>query len=346
MQESGQMLEFAWPWLLLALPLPLLMRWLPARETAEPALKVPFFNALQSLGIKTANRSRKGFSRLTLWLLWALCLLAAADPRWVGEAQSMPYSGRDLMLAVDISVSMLEVDMVPPGVTSMQFQNNRNYTRLHAVKDVVGDFMQRRRGDRLGLILFADSAYLQAPLSHDIVTVNQLLQETEIGFAGRMTAIGDAIGLAIKQLKDNPANSRRLILMSDGENNAGRLLPEEAAQKAAELGIVIYTIAFGAEEIIVQGRRGPRRINPSKDIDVRTLQQIAELTGGQYFRARSTQELQDIHRQLDLLEPLEVDTLTVRPITSLFYWPLALALILSVLMTLVYLWQSRGASHA
>ena len=340
------MLEFAWPWLLLALPLPLLMRLLPARESAEPALKVPFFSALKSLGEKTARASRKRLSRLCLWLIWALCVLAAADPRWVGEAESMPYTGRDLMLAVDISLSMLEVDMQPPGVTTMQFQNNSDYTRLHAVKDVVGDFMQRRRGDRLGLILFADNAYLQAPLSHDTATVNQLLQEAQIGFAGRMTAIGDAIGLAIKQLKDNPANSRRLILMSDGENNAGTLDPREAAQKAAELGIVIYTIAFGAEEMIVQGRRGPERINPSRDIDERTLQQIAETTGGQYFRARSTEELEEVHHQLDRLEPLEVDTLKVRPITSLFHWPLGLALLLSALFALARLWPAREVSHA
>lgn len=336
------MFELAWPWLLAALPLPLVMRFLPQRQSVEPALKVPFFRSLADLSDNRSASRRKPLSRLGLWLIWALCLLAAADPRWVGEAESMPYSGRDMMLAVDLSYSMLEVDMLPPGVTDMQFQNKQDYNRLDAVKDVVGDFMVRRKGDRLGLILFADNAYLQAPLSHDSATVNQLLQEAEIGFAGRMTAIGDAIGLAVKHLKDNPANSRRVILMSDGENNAGKLDPLAAAEKAAELGIVIYTIAFGADEIIVQGRHGPERVNPSRDLDEKTLRDIAERTGGQYFRARSTEELDNIHRQLDRLEPLEVDTLMVRPVTSLFYWPLALALFLSLCMALSSVWRNRS----
>ncbi|HEY7886304.1 MAG TPA: VWA domain-containing protein [Cellvibrionaceae bacterium] len=334
------MFELAWPWLLILLPLPLLMRFLPAKKNREPALKVPFFNALNSISAVTGGQRRRPFGHLCLWLIWALCVLAASDPRWVGEPESVPFSGRDLMLAVDLSASMLETDMVPPGVTTMQFQNQQ-YTRLDAVKDVIGDFVTRRQGDRLGLILFADNAYLQAPLSHDSAAVNQLLQESFIGLAGRMTAIGDALGLAIKHLKDNPTNSLRLILLSDGENNAGVIDPVNAAEKARELGIVVYTIAFGADDMIVQTTRGPRRHNPSRDLDEQTLQRIAELTGGQYFRARSTEELHEIHQTIDQLEPVELDQLLVRPIISLFYWPLGAALILSLLLALARLWLNK-----
>ena len=330
------MFEFGWLWLLALLPAPLLIRFLPARQQQEAALQVPFFDQVNELSIKHQTRSTNRFHYLLLWLIWALCVIAAADPKWLGEAKSLPYTGRDLMLAVDISKSMDEKDMLPPGVTSMQFQN-RSYNRLDAVKAVIGDFAEQRQGDRLGLILFADQAYLQAPLTYDTATVNQLLQESQIGFAGSATAIGDALGLAIKRLKDRPEGSRRIILLSDGANTAGQTEPLEAAQKARDMGVKIYTIGFGADEQIVQTAFGPRRYNPSRDLDEKALQEIAELSGGQYFRARSTEELELIHKRLDTLEPIELDELKVRPSKRLFYWPLGLALTLALLLALTFI---------
>lgn len=331
------MFELGYPWLLLLLPLPLLMRWVKPIAMDTTAIKVPFYQQLQT--IHPGHQSRPGSPRSywLMWLIWSLLVVAASDPLWVGKPAGIPYSGRDMMLAVDLSKSMLTPDMQPPGVVPMQFQNKRDYTRMDAVKDVVGDFIERRSGDRIGLILFADQAYLQAPLSRDVVTVNQLLQEAQVGFAGSATAIGDALGLAIKRLQDRPEGSRRIILLSDGANTAGESNPIDAANVAANLGVKIYTIAFGATDQM----QGLRRLFYGNEVDTQTLQTIARMTGGEFFRAESTEELEQIHQQLDKLEPLELDELKVRPVLRLFFWPLGLALLLSWLLALSKIhWQS------
>ncbi|WP_020209743.1 VWA domain-containing protein [Gilvimarinus chinensis] len=333
------MFEFGLLWLLLLLPAPLLMRWVKPKADSAPAIKVPFYNSAAALaGSGQIKRKRVG-KNLTLWVIWCLLVVAAADPRWIGEAQSQPYSGRDMMMAVDISRSMEIRDMLPPGIVAMQFQNGEPINRLVAVKAVVGDFVQQRKGDRLGLILFGDQAYVQAPLTYDTQTVNQLLQEAQIGFAGGATAIGDALGLAIKRLRERPEGSRRIILLSDGANTAGNTEPLEAARIAADMGVKVYTIGFGSNH----STGGFFSRSASADLDVRTLQQIAELTGGEFFRAESTEELVAVHEQLDALEPIELDERTVRPMNRLFYWPLAFALLLSALMacTRIHLRHAR-----
>jgi hypothetical protein len=203
-----------------------------------------------------------------------------------------------LLLAVDISGSMGTEDMTLGGSA---------VTRLAAVKHVVGDFVERRRGDRLGLILFGSQAYLQAPLTFDRITVNALLTETPLGIAGGKTAIGDAIGLAVKRLLNRPAENRVLILLTDGVNNVGEVSPLQAAQLAAQEGITIYTIGFGADQMEVKGLLFDRTVNPSAELDTQTLTDIAALTGGVYQRARSTEELAGIYEALDRLEPIEVD---------------------------------------
>ncbi|MDO3385767.1 VWA domain-containing protein [Gilvimarinus sp. SDUM040013] len=331
------MFELAYPWLLLLLPVPLAMRWIKPAASAISAIKVPFFQQLSQLPIAKQTGHKSNATLGVLWCLWALLVIAASDPLWVGKPTGVPYSGRDMVLAVDLSQSMLTPDMQPPGVVTMQFQNSENYNRLDAVKAVVGDFIERRTGDRMGLILFADQAYLQAPLSHDMVTVNQLLQEAEVGFAGRATAIGDALGLAIKRLQERPEGSRRIILLSDGANTAGETNPLDAASVAANMGVKIYTIAFGSTENI----RGTTRQRVTNEVDTETLQRIASTTDGEFFRAESTKELEQVHEQLDQLEPLELDELTVRPVLRLFFWPLGLALILSWGLALSKIhWQS------
>ncbi len=246
----------------------------------------------------------------------------------------MPSSGRDLLMAVDISGSMEQTDMAIAG---------RRVTRLMAVKKVIGDFVVRRNSDRMGLILFGAQAYLQAPLTYDRKTVNQLLQEAQIGFAGRETAIGDAIGLAVKRLRDRPDASRVLVLLTDGANTAGQLSPDKATELAQQAKIKIYTIAFGAESMEVPGIFGSRTVNPSRDLDEPTMVNIAEKTGGKYFRARNLEELDNIHRELDRLEPIEMETETFRPVQTLFYWPLAIAFLLSLLLACLHIWQGRAA---
>ena len=202
-----------------------------------------------------------------------------------------------------------------------------------ATQWVGGEFIQRRVGDRLGLILFGRQAYLQTPLTFDRETVRTLLHEAVIGLAGKETAIGDAIGLAVKRLQDNDINSRVLILLTDGANTAGEVEPIKAAELAAQHGLKIYTIGIGADEMVVSSFFGKQRVNPSADLDEKTLTAIAEKTGGRYFRARDTQQLEQIYHLLDKLEPLEKEAQTFRPTAALYAWPLGLALLLASLLT-------------
>jgi Ca-activated chloride channel homolog len=316
------MFEIQWPWLLTLAPLPLLMMLIPAQKKEEAALRVPFFNQVKDIHTQHRRASMKSTSRLIcLWAIWLCALLAAANPQWVGEPISMANSGRDLLMAVDISGSMKIEDMIDQG---------KAINRLIAVKKVVGNFVQTRKTDRLGLVLFGTQAYLQAPLTYDRQTVNALLQETEIGFAGENTSIGDAIGLAVKRLRARPNAQRVLILLTDGANTAGELKPIQAAELAQQEQVKIYTIGFGADEMIVDnGFFGARKVNPSQDLDEPTMRAIADKTGGQYFRARNLEELNDIHEELNRLEPIESEQEMFRPVKDLFYWPLAIALLFS-----------------
>ncbi len=322
------MIQFAWPWMVLALPLPWLMRRLlpPASRTGD-RLRLPFLDELCEAGAAGSGRIEgRGHHRLR-WLLallaWLLLVAAAMRPQWVGEPVSLPSSGRDLMLAVDLSGSMQTEDFVWQG---------RAIDRLTAAKLVAGQFLSHRKGDRVGLILFGSHAYLHAPLSYDLDSVRKLLMRTVIGVAGPETAIGEAIGLAIRHLKDRPEGDRVLILMTDGRNTAGNVDPVEAARMAAKYGIRIYPIGIGADQIVIRDFFGGRRVNPSADLDEETLRKIAEITGGRYFRGRDLKELEQIYRIIDRMEPVQQETRTWRPLHALFPWPLALSLLLAGLV--------------
>ncbi len=316
------MIHFEWPWLFLFLPLPILIRKIlsPAPVAEEAALKVPF------LGDFRPQSALSGEARLPRWpmflaaLAWVLLVSASTRPQWLGEAVELPVSGRDLMLAVDLSGSMQEEDFVI---------GNQAVDRLTATKKVAGEFIERRIGDRIGLILFGRQAYIQAPLTFDRKTVKTLLFESAIGLAGKETAIGNAIGLAVKRLRDGNTESRVLVLLTDGANTAGEIEPVKAAELAADEGLKIYTIGIGADEMIIRSFFGSRRVNPSADLDEKTLQGIAETTGGRYFRARDTTELEKIYRAIDQLEPVEKDSQTFRPTTELYFWPLGAALMVA-----------------
>jgi len=327
------MYSFDWPWIFVLLPFPLLVYWLtqPVETAQKQALNVPFYEQVHHLSAHYNTQIKHSFSPLLVlaFIAWIFLLIAAAQPKWSGDIIEIPVSGRDLMLAVDISGSMETKDM---------FFAQDAVNRLTAVKTVLLPFVRQREGDRIGLILFGDNAYLQTPLTFDRKTIEKMLYESFIGMAGsKATAIGDAIGLAVKRLKDLPANesdSRVLILLTDGSNNAG-IDPITAAKLAQQIGIKIYAIGFGADEMIVRSFLGRQRVNPSRDLDEKTLKQIAETTGGQYFRARDTQELAKIYQTLDQLEPVESDNLTYRPSKALFYWPLSIAFFLTLLLLLL-----------
>ena len=309
--------EFAHLWALFLLPLPFLVRRLlpPAEIGVGAALRVPFYGALMD-GERLRLRAPR-FVALFALAAWVLLVLAAARPQMVGEPVALPLEGRDLMLAVDISGSMREEDMVIGG---------RIVDRLTAVKAVAGDFIDRREGDRIGLILFGQQAYLQTPLTFDRDTARTLLFEAAVGLAGRETAIGDAIGLAIKRLRDAETDERVLILLTDGANTAGTIRPQKAAELAAAAGVRIHTIGVGGDPQSAFGLTLGR--NP---LDEATLKAIADTTGGRYFRAHDVGELQAIYAMLDELEPVESDRATFRPVTELFAWPLGAALLLSAL---------------
>lgn len=315
-------MTFHWPWLLLALPLPWLLRLVlpPAPDRQSSVLEVPFEEELFQLPSARANYRRQGSVSGWYILAWLALVVAAARPMSEGEPVELAVSGRDLMLAVDLSGSMEVEDFVLDA---------RKVDRLTATKAVAGDFIDRRVGDRIGLILFGENAYLQAPLTFDRKTVHTLLDESVIGLAGDRTAIGDAIGLAIKRLRDNPEGQRVLILLSDGANTAGNIAPLKAAEIAAAAGLKIYTIGIGADEMLVRDLLGTRKVNPSQDLDEPTMRGMAEMTHGRYFRARDLEQLEDIYRLLDELEPIERDKRYYRPEHELFPWLLGLALSLA-----------------
>ena len=327
------MFELAWPAVFLLLPLPWILRWvLPAADSGDSALKVSFLGEMETLVRRRAVVALPSWrQQLPYLLIWLLLLFAAARPQWLGEPLPLPTSGRDLLLAVDVSGSMEYADM--------QWQGEE-ITRLELVKHLLGDFISERRGDRVGLILFGSQAYLQAPLTFDRQTVRTWLEEAVIGIAGSNTALGDAIGLAVKRLRDRPAESRVLVLITDGANNGGEIEPQLAARLAAQEQIKIHTIGIGADAdagSVLQRFA----LTAGAELDETTLRDIAEQTGGSYFRARSSSELAAIGAKLDELEPAAQQPTQARIADALYVWPLSAAFLISLLLTASSVWHSR-----
>lgn len=316
------MFNFLWPYIFVLLPLPFIVRlFVPATSKPRAALKVAD-TASWEIGNAAHGtfKTQANVAWILPLLIWVLLLTALARPVWIGEPIRLPAVGRDLMLAVDISGSMDTADME---------LNNKAVNRLDVVKHVLNDFISRREGDRLGLILFGSNAYLQTPLTFDRETVRTFMNESALGLAGKMTAIGEAIALAAKRMREHPSDSQVLVLLTDGENTAGSIEPIRAAELAAELGIRIYTIGLGADSMKVPSFFGSRTINPSRELDEQGLTEIANLTNGRFFRARNTEELSQIYSLIDELEPSIREDKIYRPESSLFHWPLLIALLLS-----------------
>ncbi len=321
-------MTFLWPLAFLFLPAPLLVRLTlkPLPQSPAGALRVPFFATLQRQHAAGGGRQLQGWLKLAaMTCIWLLLVTALARPAIVGPEMPLPAEGRDIMMAIDLSGSMGRADFMLSGRAS---------TRLGVVKQTADDFIARRKGDRIGLVLFSDRAYLQAPLTFDRGVVRQLLDQAEVGLTGTETAIGDAIAIAVKRLKDRPAGERVLILLTDGASNAGVMTPLVAAGLAKKLGVKIYTIGVGADRVAVNTAFGQRIVDPSQDLDEATLTQIAQTTGGLYFRATDLNGLAGIYHEIDKLEPVADDPLFMRPTVSLFYWPLGGALVLLALFAL------------
>lgn len=325
------MIQIAYPWELLAVVLPFIVYYaLPkAKQPAKAALNVPFFEQLRknfATDFKTSETPAKSKLKYLLGLIWILIVISGAGIQWLGKPIALPQTGRDLLMTIDLSGSMQTPDMIV---------NNQAQTRIDVVKQVASQFINNRTGDRLGLVLFGSRAYLQTPLTFDRKTVAQMLNDATLGIAGPQTAIGDALGLSVKQLIDHPKNSKAIILLTDGGNNAGVMEPLAAAKLAAQEQIKVYTIGLGAEQIAVPGMFGTQIINPSTDLDVASLKQIAQLTGGEFFRAEDAASLANIYAQINQLEPIKSAEITLRPITPFYPWSLGLALIFSFILILI-----------
>ena len=300
------MIRLLWPWVFLLAPLPLLIRALLPPAVGGPALRVPSLDRFRGLPGGGAGPREWPWLALALWLC---LLLAAARPQWVAKPEGTPVTGRDLVLAVDISGSMRTRDF---------FRDGDRVSRLQAVKRVAGTFLERRQGDRLALVLFGPRPFLLAPLTYDRGGVRELLEGAEVALAGERTAVGDAIGLGVRHLRQRPARSRALVLLTDGASNTGRLTPRQAARVAADYRVRIYTIGVGGPG---GGGPAPNREGPwgarTGGAHAATLEAVAEATGGRHFRARDTAGLERAYRALDRLEPTlgrEVPAYYARPL--------------------------------
>ena len=331
---------FAWPWWLLAIPLPWLVRmaWPAPGDGDAAALRVPWRQRLRQVAGGGDGPARpRGFPWLA-FLAWSLLCVAAARPQVLGPPVAPPQAGRELMLAVDLSASMGEEDMALGG---------RIVDRLTAAKAVLADFLERRVGDRIGLIVFGDRAYALTPLTADRTSVRQQLDTTVVGLAGRATALGDAIALAVKRLQAQPASTpatgaspRVLVVLTDGVNTAGTLEPDKAAAIARDAGVRIHAIAFGGDgsAVSVFGFRLP--VGGGDEVDEAGLARIASLTGGRFFRARALDELAGIYAEIDRLEPTRRSGQAVRPRIERYPWPLGAGLALGLL---ALAWRRRRA---
>ncbi|MFD2167457.1 vWA domain-containing protein [Thalassotalea euphylliae] len=318
------MIELAHPWLLCFIALPLFVYWLfPTYKEQKDSIQVPYFQRLASLSGEEPKQgavklNRRILQRALLLIGWIALVVAVAKPEWVGEPVEQKKSAREVMFALDLSGSMSEEDFTD--------EDGNKVNRLVAAKKVLNEFASRRQHDRLGLILFADAPYLQAPFTEDVGTWQQLLNQTQLGYAGFKTTFGDAIGLAVNIFKQDSKKQRVLILLTDGEDTGSMMPPIKAAEIAAKNNIKIYTIAVG---------------DPSSDgdykMDIPTLEKVASITGGRNFQALNKEELSQAYDAIDELEQELYETLSYRPRTSLHYWAFGLYFVANLLIAIIFL---------
>ena len=311
------MIGFDWWWGFALLPLPWLARaWLPPGRMNQLSIAVPLLEGRKP-GPSTIGAASIHSRGLWLWTFWICLVLAASRPFWLGDPLSRTVSGRDLMLAVDVSGSMNETDMTI---------NEQAASRIDVLKLVVGQFVERREGDRLGIILFGTNAYNYVPLTFDLDALGKLLAEISTGLAGRHTAIDDAIGLALKAMRNQQSRHKVLILVTDGSNTAGFENPIVAAQAAAQQGLTIYTIGIGTDRETLEQRYGANNVPTGVALNERVLASIAEVSNGRYFRATNLAALEQIYRELDAIEAIEYEYQSHRPREELYLIPLALGI--------------------
>ncbi|WP_170608678.1 VWA domain-containing protein [Ruegeria arenilitoris] len=309
------MISFASLWVFLLLPLPLLVFWVapPHREESN-AIRIPFFrHVVQAAGIEPRSgsiiRTRTWAQTVLVIFIWLMLLTALARPEKLGDPVIIEKSARDVVLSLDISGSMDQRDFQAPDGTPKQ--------RLAAVKDVLSNFIANRKGDRMALIIFGTRAFVQAPFTEDLKSLNGFLDQTEVGMAGPNTALGDAIGLGIRTFESSDVEQRLMIVLSDGADTSSRMTPVNASAIAADKGVVIYTVGVGDPNASGEDR-----------VDLDALQDIANRTGGEYFYADDEAALQATYQRIDELNPRTVETQSYRPRQSMAHYPLGIALLL------------------
>jgi Ca-activated chloride channel homolog len=309
------MVNLAYPWIFILLPLPWLLRYLlPPRQTVQVAVRVPFGDRILAAStgrIAARKLKRRRGPTVAPSLVWLLIVTALARPHWLEPPVTHEQPTRDLLLLVDISGSMRQEDFTNSAGVKVD--------RLHAVKEVLGDFLSRRKGDRVGLVVFGDAPFLQAPFSTDLDLSRKLLDETEIGMAGPRTAFGDAIGLGVTLFENSEAPARTIIALTDGNDTTSQVPPVEAARVAKERGIRIHAVAIGDPVTVGEER-----------LDEAVLRLVAKTGGGSYFFAGDRRQLAGIYEQLDRIETRQVKVVSYRPRRDLYYWPLIAALMLSL----------------
>jgi Ca-activated chloride channel family protein len=320
------MFKFAWPYVFILLPLFWLVPKIfsKSQQNNQAMLRVPFLSRIKALHQSRAAYAHTDYLTTILRIAaWLTLLIACANPQWLGDPVPVIQDSHNIMLAVDLSPSMKIPDLQ---------RNNHMINRLQTVKEVAADFITKRQGDKLGLIVFGSKAYLQTPLTFDRKTLSNMLDDETVGLAGQSTAIGDAVGLAIKKLSTENIKSRILILLTDGGNNSGTIDPVAAAHLAKDNHIKIYTIGIGASQLMVNGFFGNQMVNPSADLDENLLKSISSITEGQYFRAQDAKTLASILDAINQLEPINTENKTARQVAPLFYWPLAFSLLFFALL--------------
>ena len=320
------MIHIDWPWVFLLTPLPLLVSYFRS-NSSDISIRLPI-NLTLALSQSTGSYSQKfNFQTTLLLITWLALLVALSQPWQPGETVVQPVSGRAIAIAIDVSGSMERRDFEINGEVE---------DRLSIVKDVAQSFIDNRKGDRISLVLYGKSAFIASPLTFDLESVKSMLASAGIGMAGRSTAIGDAIGLSIKTLANDPSSLKAIVLLSDGTNNAGSVEPESAAELAKTLGIRVHTVALGSED----KNSGGYTLAQSADLDEETLITVAEQSEGSFFRAKTYADLQDIYTEIDALERTEVNAPPVILRHDLRHWPLYLLLIGLLLHT--FLQRSRS----
>ncbi len=312
---------FLWYFLAPAVLLPFVVWYFQkplTEQKAERALCVPFFKVLQEGAFFSTTLSYNGLAFI-FFMAWLALIVALMRPVSYGDGFLMPTKARQMMLVLDASGSMAEQDFV---------LNHKRMTRMGAVKTLADDFLQGRQGDAVGLTIFGTESYVYVPLTLDIKTAREMLSETGVGIAGERTAIGDALGLALKEMKDIPSQNKVIILLSDGFANAGIVRPEEAVKIAKEMDVKIYTIGLGSDKKKIESFFFVQEVNPSAELDEEMLQKIAAETGGKYFRVKTSADLKRVYDELDKLEPVEDKGVLIRPQTDLFWWPLGVSMAL------------------